>query len=120
MIYSGFLTKTYHPKGCLEFMLKILEFTTLKDLYERIRTKFSAKKTKQTQFLWVFCLETAIPLENKANSKLNQNLSSIGAYLLFCRGANFGLKIRGQSQFKPKNKFILDCCLLTFLSGTQN
>jgi len=33
-----------------EFLLKILEYTTLKDLYERIRTKFSANYAKQTQF----------------------------------------------------------------------
>ena len=32
-------------------VLKIIELTTLKDLYERIRTKFSANYAKQTH-LW--------------------------------------------------------------------
>ena len=43
-------------------MLKIVEFTTLKDLYERIRTKFSTKNAKQSQSqvlrIWLSSLTT--------------------------------------------------------------
>ena len=91
MIYCVLLAKTYHPKGCLVFMLNNFEFITLKDLYERIRTKFSANYTKQTQFFPIFQPKTTIPPKNKPNSNPIQSQSK----------PILAQKSGGQSQFKP-------------------
>jgi len=46
----------------------LAEFTTLKDLYERFRTKNSENFSKQTQFFTIFHPKTTIPPKNKPNS----------------------------------------------------
>ena len=91
-------------------------------IQQRIRTKFSANFTKQTQFFPFFhpktkmspknkpntnpnkpniSPKTNVNYENKANTKPIQNLSSIGAYLLLCQGPNFSLKIRVANSNEP-------------------
>ena len=91
MIYCVLLAKTYHPKGCLVFMLNNFEFITLKDLYERIRTKFSANYTKQTQFFPIFQPKTTIPPKNKPNSNPIQSQSK----------PILAQKLGGQTQTNP-------------------
>jgi hypothetical protein len=54
------------------FLLKIIEFITLKELYERFRTKFSANFAKQSQFFPIFQPKMMISLKNKPNSKPKQ------------------------------------------------
>jgi hypothetical protein len=77
------------------------------------------KNAKQTQFLWIFCLETMISQKNKPNSNPIQS-----QYSAIIEGAN---PIQTQTKFIPE--FIPECyslgsqqgngCLLASLSGTQ-
>jgi hypothetical protein len=74
------------------FTITHARLITLKGVYERIRTKFSIKNAKQSQFLCIFHPEMKITLKNKANSNPIQTQTN----------PIMNQKSGGQSQFKPK------------------
>ncbi len=77
---------------CLLAFLSGARIITLKGIYERIRTKFSIKNAKQTQFFRVFHPKMMISLKNKANSNPIQSQTN----------PILAQKSGWQTQFKPK------------------